>query len=303
MKWISMVVLAAVSFCAPAFAVEQVWVQEGTVIWKMNTDGHRLTKRDLGNDFGSQPVLMMDDGYEVIWAVGSGNFGVYDLRESELKAHILLEKVGRDVQNFEVAILDWDKSVAGAVKELQYGEKALSVAFVSGVVQARVDQVRLGEDASATKRLKWVGDAWMKANLERKRKGDGGSLLFSAKPDSELSMAYQRCQEADQCGRSVPFAGKALKLVLTEAECNDGCYFGCHIQNTRKQMAQPPNMREFTSEAGVPSGSCRDYYIAADGKHFATRAEMCSIAQGQVVCKAAPGVVLGWIGGQVILSP
>ena len=143
----------------------------------------------------------------------------------------------------------------------------------------------------------------MKANLERKRKGDGSALSFSVKPDAELTMAYQRCQEADQCGRSVAFVDQTMKLVLTEAECNDGCYFGCHIQNNRKQMAQPPNMREFKTEAGVPSGSCRDYFIASDGKHFATRTEMCSIHQGQVVCKAAPGVVLGWIGGQVILSP
>jgi len=303
MRWNIGLVIALCCFGLSASAAEQVWVQEGTVIWKMNTDGHRVTKKDLGSTFGMQPTLLLDDGYEVIWAVGSGKFGVYDLRETEPKAHVLLEKVGRDVQNFQVAILDWEKSIAGSVKELQYGEKALSVAIVGGVVQTRVDQVRLGEDTSGTKRLKWVGDTWIKANENRERKGEGSVLSFSVKPNVELSISYQRCEEAGQCGRSVAFVDAQYSLVLTEAECNDGCYFGCHIRNNRKQMGQPPNMREFKSEAGVPSGSCRDYFIAADGKHFATRTEMCSLTGGAVNCKSAPGTVLGWVNGKVILSP
>ena len=62
LRWNRVLVLA---LCLPglsASAAEQAWVQEGTVIWKMNTDGHRVTKKDLGNTFGMQPTLMLDDG-------------------------------------------------------------------------------------------------------------------------------------------------------------------------------------------------------------------------------------------------
>jgi hypothetical protein len=286
-----------------ACAVEQVWIQEGTTLWKMDTNGQRVIKRPLGDTFGNAPLLLFDAGYEVIWAVGNGKFGVYDLRESEVKATVLLEKVSRGIQNFEVAFLDWDGAVSGSVKELQYGELSLFVAVVGGMVQTRVDQVRIGDDISATKRLKWLGDAWVKANEKREKKGNGGMALFSKEGKAKLSMGYQTCQEAGWCGRQIPFVGKGVHLVVTEAECNDGCYMGCHVQNSRGEMSQPPNMKDFTSAAGVPSGSCRDYFLAADGIHFATRNELCRFQEGVVTCERAPGVVLGWLGGKAILGP
>ena len=218
---------------------------------------------------------------------------------------VLVEGIPRDVQNFEVAVLDLAGSATGSAKERQYGEKLFSFAVVGGMVQNRIQQVRIGEDTGSTARLKWVGEEWLKKNSGRKAEGKGQHQTFSEKPDTELSMAYQNCQAPGYCGRSVEFGAKSnLKLVITEAECeNGGCYLGCHVRDARGRMAQPPKLAAFGAEKGIPSGSCRDYSFAPDGIHFSTRTDLCSLKGGLAECKPAPGNVLGWVNGRPISAP
>ena len=151
-------------------------------------------------------------------------------------------------------MLDLAGSATGSAKERQYGEKLFSFAVVGGMVQNRIQQVRIGEDTGSTARLKWVGEEWLKKNSGRKAEGKGQHQTFSEKPDTELSMAYQNCQAPGYCGRSVEFGAKSnLKLVITEAECeNGGCYLGCHVRDARGRMAQPPKLAAFGAEKGIP---------------------------------------------------
>ena len=295
-----------ISFIAgPVGAAERVWIQENNMLWMMNTDGHRVTKRPIGETFGSNPVLMMDEPFGLVWALGQGKFGILDMRTPTWSPVVLVEGVPRDVQNFEVAVLDIAGSATGSAKERQYGEKLFSFAVVGGMVQSRVQQVRIGEDSASTARLKWVGSEWIQRNSGRKAMGRGQHTAFSEKSDTELSMAYQNCQAPGYCGRSVAFGSKSnLRLVITEAECESGeCYLGCHVRDSRGRMAQPPNLAAFGAGEGIPAGSCRDFNFAPDGVHFSTRTELCSIKGSVAQCQPAPGNVLGWVNGSPISAP
>lgn len=287
-----------------AAEAEKCLIHEGNAIWVMDTNGHRVSQMPLGDAFGMRPILYFDPGYEVIWAVGGGKFGVFDLRAKPLKAEILVEGVSRGVVNLEVALMDWKESVSGSALESQYGQSMFSFVAMGELAQTRIYPVRMGEDAAATQRLKWVGETWLKANSVRAKKDKvEGVRPFSKKGVVDLPMTFQNCSEGGWCGRASAFGSSALQLVVTEAECNDGCYVGCHVRNKRGEMSQPPDLRSFGNEK-TTAGSCRDYFFAKNGMHFATRTELCVLAKDNgVQCKRAPGVVLGWIDGVTLLAP
>ena len=91
----------------------------------MNTDGHRVTKRPIGDVFGSNPILMMDEPFGLIWALGRGSN--LDMR-TPVAPVVLVEEFRGMYRISRLLCWIW-QSATGSAKR-QYGEKLFSFAVV-----------------------------------------------------------------------------------------------------------------------------------------------------------------------------
>lgn len=176
--------------------------------------------------------------------------------------------------------------------------------------------------------------AWLLAQLDRPSAPGRMEHAAAAAPTTEPSQptahgfslsdqsvnlppGWQRCDDAERCGLSVPFGQSGYRLVLVSDRLGADCWRrSCLLFDPDSQrFASPPLMRDQTTLKGslaelprrwssaveAQPGSCGPYFFDRTGRRFLAGRFLCEL-QGR--CRPLSGQAIGWLEpGLVVGEP
>jgi hypothetical protein len=139
------------------------------------------------------------------------------------------------------------------------------------------------------------GRAWLARESGRVARPAGEERwLHPSDAHVALSPDRARCEEAEWCGASQPFAASGWELVLAEQSQGADCWqFGCLLREPRSgAFGTPPQPSRWGPAEDMPSGPCGPYRFDAPGTAFLVNALLCAVGGS---CAELGGAAIGWL--------
>lgn len=158
------------------------------------------------------------------------------------------------------------------------------------------------ESDQAQRSTELEGSAWLARESGRvPRAASEERWLHPSDARVSLPPGRARCEDAEWCGASQPFAATGRELVLTgQSEGADCWQFDCLLLDSRTgAFGTPPQPSRWGPAEDMPSGPCGPYRFDAAGAAFLVNDRLCVVGGS---CETLEGSAIGWLTPGVTLG-